>query len=219
MRPLVLIRPEPGLSASAERARALGLTVIERPLYRIEPVQWAVPTMASFDAIVFTSANAVREAGSCLGQLFGLPAYAVGEATAEEATKAGFRIAGVGRSGVDALLGEIPPHMRLLHLTGENRIDPIIERTVQQVIVYRSVEIEANMADLPAASVIAVHSPRAGARLAALIEDRKTMAVAAVSAATAAACGLGWSQIVVAPSPTDKALLSLAATLCQTGAP
>ena len=34
MRQLLLVRPEPGLSASAERARQAGLDVIARPLFR-----------------------------------------------------------------------------------------------------------------------------------------------------------------------------------------
>ncbi len=43
MRKLLLLRPEPGLSASAERARALGLEVIACPLFRVEPVEWQAP--------------------------------------------------------------------------------------------------------------------------------------------------------------------------------
>ena len=46
MRKLLLLRPEPGLSASAERARAIGLDVIACPLFRVEPVEWAAPDPA-----------------------------------------------------------------------------------------------------------------------------------------------------------------------------
>ena len=40
MRKLLLLRPEPGLSASAERARSMGLDAIACPLFRVEPVEF-----------------------------------------------------------------------------------------------------------------------------------------------------------------------------------
>ncbi|HEY0629709.1 MAG TPA: uroporphyrinogen-III synthase, partial [Sphingomicrobium sp.] len=68
MRKLLLLRPEPGLSASAERARALGLEVICRPLFEVEPVEWASPDPAAYDGLLLTSANAVRHGGPELGR-------------------------------------------------------------------------------------------------------------------------------------------------------
>ena len=79
MKPLVLIRPEPGLTASAARARAMGLEVVEWPLFHIETIAWTIPDVRNYDAILLTSANAVRMSGSGLSQLFQLPVFAVGQ--------------------------------------------------------------------------------------------------------------------------------------------
>lgn len=217
MKPLVLIRPEPGLSASADRARALGLEVIRWPLFRIEPVAWQVPDMDSHDAILLTSANAVRMAGSGLSQLLPLPVYAVGEATAAAARRTGLSVVEVGDGGVDGLLASIPENVRLLHLTGADRIAPSVPRNIRDIIVYRSVAIDHAPPKDVAGSVIAVHSPRAGQALAGRIDIRDTIAIAAISEAAGKACGSGWAGIAVAAAPSDEHLLPLAATLCQTG--
>lgn len=216
MKPLVLIRPEPGLSASAERAQALGLNIIRWPLFRIEPVEWQVPDADSHDAILLTSANAARMAGSGLSQLLPLPVYAVGEATADAARRAGLSVVDVGDAGVDRLLAAVPETVRLLHLTGADRVARTVARDISEVIVYRSVVTDDPAPDDLAGSVIAVHSPRAGQALAGRIQHRDTISIAAISEAAAKACGSGWAGVAVAAAPSDEHLLPLAATLCQT---
>ena len=63
--------------------------------------------------------------------------------------------------------------------------------------------------------VAAIHSPRAGARLSEVANDRRTTIIAAISEAAAAACGSGWEEVGVAGEPNDKSLLALAASLCH----
>nr|WP_294850326.1 uroporphyrinogen-III synthase [uncultured Sphingomonas sp.] len=218
MRPLVLTRPEPGLSQSAARARSMGLTIIEWPLFRIEAVAWAVPAADKYDAILLSSANAIRAAGSGLSQLLTLPVYAVGQATADVARDAGLTVIATGDGGIDRLIADIPQDARLLHLVGKDRVVPQFKREMESLTVYRSVaDPSPPPADLSGA-VIAVHSPRAGARLSELVGKRDGISIAAISMAAAAACGGGWMEMVAADNPTDSQLLSLAATLCQTGA-
>lgn len=216
MRPLVLCRPEPGLSQSAARARAMGMTVIERPLFAIEPVAWAPPAVCAFDGLLFTSANAVRMAESRLSQLRALGVYAVGQATADAARGMGFDVMASGDSGVDQLLSSLPEQIKLLHLTGEDRISPSVMRNIEAITVYRA--READVPDFPGAedAVIAVHSPRAAKRVAALARDPGRFAIAAISAAAARAAGEGWQHVRVADRPSDTALLPLALQLCQT---
>src|SRR5688572_19197975 len=108
MRRLVIVRPEPGASATAQRARAIGLDALTMPLFKAEPVEWQVPDPGQFDALLLTSANAVRHAGAGLGRLRDLPVYAVGEATAAAARDAGFAIAASGDGGIERLLGSVP---------------------------------------------------------------------------------------------------------------
>ena len=64
-------------------------------------------------------------------------------------------------------------------------------------------------------SVALIHSPRAGRRLAELVEDRRTIAIAAISDAAAEAAGDGWQIVEAAEKPADEALLALAARLCN----
>jgi uroporphyrinogen-III synthase len=71
--------------------------------------------------------------------------------------------------------------------------------------------------DLSAAagSIALIHSPRAGRRFAELVSDRASVAIAAISAVTAAAAGDGWKSVETADRPSDEGLLALAARLCN----
>ena len=62
MKPLAVLRPEPGASATLGRAQAMGLAAFAMPLFAVEPVAWTAPAPHDFDALLLTSANAVRHA-------------------------------------------------------------------------------------------------------------------------------------------------------------
>jgi uroporphyrinogen-III synthase len=218
MRKLLLLRPEPGLSASAERARELGLNVICCPLFHVEPTAWEAPSPTDYDALLLTSANAIRHGGQILGTLKGLPVHAVGEATAAAARNFGLRIETVGDGDVAELLGELPKPLRLLHLAGEDHRD-IEDARIETRIVYRSAAIADPQLPSLKGLVVAIHSPRAGARLAELASNRSQAVIAAISPAAARACGTGWERIESSADPSDKSLLALAAMLCHTSPP
>ena len=214
---VLVLRPEPGAEETVQRARALGLDARAVPLFAIDPVPWSPPPEASgFDGLLLTSANAVRFGGEQLRTLRGLPAYAVGEASAEAARDAGFDIKATGEAGVDRLLDSIDGDLRLLHLCGIDRRDPAHARQrITTLPVYR-----ANAIGRPALGtlddiVALIHSPRAARRFAELVEDRPGVTIAAISQAAADAAGSGWRAVEVADSPTDEALLALAARLCN----
>jgi uroporphyrinogen-III synthase len=220
MRRLVVLRPEPGASATVERAQALGLEAVAMPLFEVEPVAWEVPDPSAFDVLLLTSANAVRHGGAGLESLFKLPVYAVGRTTAAAAHNAGFKGAGVDIGGLESLLGSIRQDLRMLHLCGEHRIELDARQAITAVPVYRANALPppADLLDI-AGQVVAVHSPRAGRRLAELVDqagiDRASIHIAAISEAAAAAAGDGWAQREAAETPDDSALLALAARLCD----
>jgi uroporphyrinogen-III synthase len=218
LRKLLLLRPEPGLSASAARARALGLDIVACPLFRLEPVAWSIPDPVGYDALLLTSANAVRCGGYGLEQLRKLPVHAVGSATASAAREAGFQVQTVGENGVADLLAGLPASDRLLHLAGEDHID-VQDRRVDRRIVYRAAAVADPALPPPEELVVAVHSPRAGRRLGELVATRRDTAIAAISAAAAEACGAGWERVEIAERPDDNSLLALAAMLCHTSPP
>jgi uroporphyrinogen-III synthase len=94
------------------------------------------------------------------------------------------------------------------------------KQTITAVPVYRAAALHppANLSAI-AGQTIAVHSPRAAKRLAELVEqagiERGTVRIAAISRAAAAASGPGWEACEASGSPDDRALLALAARLCD----
>lgn len=223
MRPLVVLRPEPGATATCTAAIELGLRPLAIPLFAIEPLEWAAPDPAGFDGLLLTSANAFRHGGPELDRVRGLPVFAVGKATAAEAHSAGLTVRFTGSGGVDDLLGTIDPRLRLLHLCGEQWRDPETPRpSITHLPVYRAAELPAPDLSAISRAVVAVHSPRAGTRLAALVGelgiDISATALAAISREAASAAGSGWQHVATAEEPNDGALLALAARLCNTWA-
>lgn len=218
MKPVLILRPEPGASATAARARALGLEPIVAPLFEVEPIAWEPPPAALFEALLLTSANAVRHGGPQLEQYRSLPVHAVGESTGKAAREAGFAVQTVGSGDVHDLLRQLTGSLRLLHLAGEQRRNPAnVGVTIKAIPVYRTIAVQSPSLPLGLPVVALVHSPRAGERLTEVACDRSMVTIVAISNAAAAACGMGWQSVHVADRPSDDALLSLAARLCKGG--
>ena len=200
----MVLRPAPGADRTIAGLTAAGLAATALPLFAVRPVAWAVPP-GDFDAVVLTSANAVRHAGAGIAAL-GLPVLAVGPATAAAALGAGLTLAGTGEADVAALLAtQVARYPRLLHLAGRERIDHPRLATTVTVYAVDPLPIEPGAAAVLAGSVALVHSPRAAIRLGAVMaahgaRSRRMTRLAALSAAVAAAAGGGlgrgrWSRI------------------------
>lgn len=222
-RRLVLLRPQPGNDESAARARALGIEVLQLPLFETVAVPQARLPEGPFDALLVTSANGARHGADILARFGHLPVFAVGEASARAARAHGGRTvqAGGGDAASTIPLIAAAGHRNVLHLCGEDvrDMDPM-GLAVTRHVVYRSDARDMRpftkmLAMLPS-SVIAVHSPRAGRRLNALLPPpARNHRLVAISGAAAAACGAGWRRVHVSPSPDDTALLRLASSLCM----
>lgn len=220
---LLIVRPEPGASETAARARKLGLDPVVAPLFEIRPLPWRAPGPNGFDALLLTSANAIRHGGDALARFAHLPCYAVGAASADAARGAGFgdvRI-GAGDGAAAAAMMEKDGVRRAFHPCGRDRAAPGEPGIpILHVPVYAADPIGDLPADAKAAldsgALVLVHSPRSGALLARLVPDKAGVAVAAISAAAAQAAGSRWRSVAVAAAPSDEALLELAAKLCQT---
>jgi uroporphyrinogen-III synthase len=223
MRRVLVLRPEPGASATVERARSRGLDAVALPLFEVEQVEWDAPEPNRFDAILLTSANAVRHGGDGLKELRGLPVHAVGAATADAARQAGFELASWGEVGVERLLDAIDPQLKLLHLAGADRKVPTGPRQeITSVVVYRAKAKAGVDVSTAKGCVALIHSTRAAERFAELIDqagvDRGSIAIAAISREAAEALGGGWSAIDAVESPDDDALLALTERLCNNAA-
>lgn len=218
---MLIVRPEPGASATAHAATAAGMTALLCPLFEVAPVEWTAPDPAQFDAVLLTSANAARHGGGGLARYHALPAYCVGAKTAAAATKAGFSLVHTHGPNVAAILPYIATqkHQSVLHLCGKDtRPLPPTMLHVSRIPIYESRAIPADPAALITPDVgILVHSPRAGARLNQLIPQNKRghAHIIAISDTAAQACGGGWRSARHASSPDDTAMLALAFQMWQ----
>jgi len=220
-RPIAVLRPEPGNGATAAAIEAAGRTAIRLPLFAAGPVPWRAPDPAAFDALLLTSANALRHGGPQLGALRGLPVHAVGSATAEAARHAGFAIASAGREDGAALLAAAAAAgvRRALLLGGRTRMLEAGGIIARAITVYASepLAIAPEQAARLHGAIALVQSARAGARLAELVapEHRATIGIAAISARAAAAAGPGWRRVEIAADVQVDTLIALALQLAD----
>lgn len=170
-RPWLVTRPQPEAGALAVDLAALGIPAIVSPVLTIEPVTPVIPEDVRnrrIDGMIFTSRNGVRF-GAELAPNRHVPVYAVGEATGEEARKAGFKKVAVaegdGRS-VAALIRRtwrpVPGtgsggEMHFVHPTGAHRavdLDGPLSRNgirIFSVTTYEAVAVDTLSAQAYAA--------------------------------------------------------------------
>jgi len=225
MTPLLVLRPEPGAAATAARAIAAGWHVIAAPLFTTAAEPWDAPDAGEHDALMLTSAQAVRHAGAALDLYRALPVYAVGEATGVAAMEAGFADIRMGDADAALLVTMMVRDgiKHPLHLAGrEHRILDAAPIPIARRIVYAADPVTelpaAARAAIDARAVALIHSQRAGAVFADLLTkagiDPGTVRIAAISGAAAAGA---WRAVKIAEAPNDVALLAAAARLCEKG--
>jgi uroporphyrinogen-III synthase len=211
-RPLIILRPEPEAQATAARAEAMGLTALVCPLFAGIPVEWTPPG-GEFDAVMMTSANAIRFGGPGLDAFKALPLYTVGAATAEAAQAAGFIDIHAGEGGVNELLMRIAidiPGRIFFPSARDIAAHPAPLFEVVNVIVYAMDPQPAP--EMPADGVAMIHSKRAGERLAQIVIDRSGLDIVPISANAASGLGTGWRSVHYPETPGDAEMLAL---LCE----
>jgi len=225
MIPLIVIRPEPGCSATLRAARDAGLPTHGFPLFLVEPVAWDAPAGDEVDAVLIGSANALRHGGPGLALYAGKPVYAVGQATAEAAHGAGFAVAAIGSGGLQGVLDrDVPGGITLLRLAGEERVPLVIAPGIKVIsrVAYRSQAqpLGAELSrDLSRGALVLLHSAAAARHFAQecdrLALPRTAIRLAALGPRIADAAGDGWGMVRSAAAPNDAALLALADEMCH----
>lgn len=220
---IVVVRPEPGCTATVEAARTLGMAAVGFPLFDVAPVPWQLPPATGYHGLLAGSANVFRHGGAGLRTLAGLPVHAVGEATAVAAREAGFDVAGVGMGGLQHIGRDLPPG-RYLRLAGEQHVtlEPSHGAAVDTVVVYAAPALPVPPAlatRLAAGTVVLLHSGEAARHFAGECDrlgiDRGRIALACLAPRIAQVAGSGWESVGVAAERTDPALLALAKEICQ----
>jgi uroporphyrinogen-III synthase len=89
---VLVTRPQPDNETTAAALRARGFEVLLAPVLRFEQVAFHDDEEARYDAVIVTSANALRGIAPHLkaSRLLELPLFTVGEHTAEAARRVGF---------------------------------------------------------------------------------------------------------------------------------
>lgn len=217
--PLIVLRPEPGASATVARAAAAGLTAMAVPLFAAGPLPWVAPHPDNYDALLLTSANAPRFAGRQLERLRLLPSWCVGRATADAARNAGLAVAETGDGDAASLISRAASAgiRRMLWLAGAARTDIVVPAGLKVDVetVYHAAPLPVDPAQLSGPAVMLVHSKRAARRLAELVRERSGINLVAISPAVSAAAGDGWRRVEVASRPDDGEMVAIAAKLCH----
>ncbi|HYD23332.1 MAG TPA: uroporphyrinogen-III synthase [Croceibacterium sp.] len=220
---VVTIRPEPGAAATAAAGREAGIEIEAWPLSAIRPLPWE-PAAGRFDALLLGSANAVRHAGPALAGVRGIPAYAVGEATAAAAVAAGLTVAATGSGGLQSLVDALPPPLRLLRLAGAERVPlaPPAGIEIATRVTYENAPLPLaaeHAARLGAGALVLLHAAAAARHFAAECDrlgvPRGAVRLAALALRIAGAAGPGWREVRAAAAPREGALLALARDMCH----
>ncbi|MCE3288711.1 MAG: uroporphyrinogen synthase [Caulobacter sp.] len=220
--PLIWItRAEPGASATARRVEAMGWRPLVAPLLEARPLE-AVLDLTGIAALAFTSAQGVR-AFAALSDAR-LPAFTVGDATAEAARAAGFAQVQSADGDVAALANLIARanpgpilHAGALHPAGD-LVGDLTARGLpaRAVALYDTVAVAVDpapaLARLPRIAAVLVHSPKAAALLADLLTTHPTPNLRLLTLSEAVAAPLRAVEnatIAVAPFPNEASLLNL----------
>ena len=123
---LLITRDEAGAERTALALRAEGHEPIVAPLFGIEILSEVAPEDGPWDAILLTSVNALRGVCTWKGRWRDVPAFAVGDRTAQAMREQGFTAVTSATGDVndlaDLIVARLTPPARLLYLAGEERV-------------------------------------------------------------------------------------------------
>jgi uroporphyrinogen-III synthase len=211
-------RAQPEAEATALRVRALGHEPLVAPVLQVQPIGDA-PNLQGVGALAFTSRNGAR-AFAALTRMRDLQVFAVGDSTAEVAREAGFAKVSSASGDVAALAALIGASRasfkgEVLYAAPEEPAGDLIAALAEcgaparAQAVYRTTPTD--FTPPPGAQAVLVHSAKAARRLAeaqGLDFIEPVMAAICISAAAAEPLqGLPFGEVLVAPAPTEAALL------------
>ena len=229
---LLVTRPEPDATRTAEALRARGHEVLVAPLLSMQTIeaQFAGP----YDGVLMTSANAARALTEHprAGELTRLPCFTVGSRTAKAARAAGFTSTVSADGALDDLVkmvaGKLGRAARLLYLAGEDRAGDLAGDlakrgiAVETAVIYRAVAAERLPPELAHALNKreldgALHYSRRSVTTLLTLAEKAGAADALITLAhyclseevAAPLHKTGAGRVIVAPRPDEASLLAL----------
>ncbi len=243
MRTVLVTRPQPAADELAEKLRGKGYGAFGAPMMEYVGIDAAFPDLADYQALIFTSAEGVRHF-STLADVRDIPAFAVGDATAAAAARAGFTrvVSAKGNSAaIAALVAEEAPKLNLkkiLHPCSDDTPDSISGAlretgiTVMRRPVYKAALTESFPADVLAAlkrgtvDTVMLFSARTAGNFVSLLKKNGLgdlsphLEVISISKAAAAPLGeMRWRCVRVAKKPELAAVVQALNALEKSGPP
>jgi uroporphyrinogen-III synthase len=234
-RRVLVTRPEPGASQTAERLRIAGFSPLVLPLSETRALP-VVSVPESFDVVAVTSANAIRHTSrALLDRLAGSRCYAVGQKTEAIVGQAGFTdiVTGPGDAEAlaDAIISAEKRGAAILYLCGRVRLPAFEERLrsagigVHPVETYDTAGIShesssiRRLLDERPVDAVLLYSARAAEAFASIVSRPelaflfKAAGLFCLSSRVASAFG-GYDtiEIHIAAEPNEEALLQLLET-------
>lgn len=171
IRYVLITRPEAEDTRLADEIAARGLAPLPCPMLRVTLRPESVPDLSAAQAVVFTSAQAVRAVVQAGRVVPHIPVYAVGEKTAHLARMAGFTAVTAptdAAGGMAALVVQMAqaawtPENPVYHLSGRDIAAPVALPgvTVQRYIVYEADKVK----EFPPAAAAALRTGTVAAAL------------------------------------------------------
>jgi uroporphyrinogen-III synthase len=234
-RPLAIVtRPRDEACALASELESRGYAVIVEPMLDIHPRPHVLPRLDGFSGLAFTSANGARMFAA-LSDERGMPAFAVGSATAAALRALGF--ADIREAGGDAeslaklVKATVRPGASVLHASGvavARDLDVLLAPS--GISVHRAALYEArpvsSLSDALSQALYActvrrvlLFSPRTAEVFETMLSENglivgaECAAAVCLSSAVSARLNLRWGEVVVASRPTLAAMLESLPTL------
>lgn len=222
MGPVLVTRTPPGAQRTLTRLRELGFEAVEACTAEIRPLPVEWPGTA--EAIAITSPNGAARAAE-LAPDTNLPAYAVGDATAQVMREAGFSdvtsAAGDGAALARLILAETVAR-RFVHVRGADQGFDLVQALskggvkARSLIAYAAEPVtalsESALDAIRPGTIVLVHSPRGAARFVDLVSDVRSLgglaAVAISSDAAAPLLQAGLARIDIASAPHEEAMMT-----------
>ncbi len=230
---VMITRPQPDADEFAEQCRSAGLDPLAAPLMTVRfHENWETPS--DVGGLAFTSANGVR-AFAGASRVRNLPAFCVGEATADAARTADFATVHTAGGEVVSLAALIVQHAgaisgQVVHIAGAHRAGDLIallkERGVsaRRIVAYETEEAAALPDEAQSAIgggralAVALFSPRTAQLFLKLVEDANLTealthcrAICLSEAVANVAASAAWRVIDTASERNAAAMVALMA--------
>lgn len=227
----LITRPSEDARGLHAELRRRGIAVMHEPMLSIERMADVSVDTSGAQGLLFTSSNGVRAFASLSGQR-DLPAFAVGDATAQACRDAGFSEVHSASGDVDALANYVIRHCRPLDgrliqvagtvsagdLAGALRAAGFV---IDRIPIYRANVATSLSADTRGAmksgriDAVLFFSPRTAATFVSLVQSagldnacRNVNAYCLSPSVAKRAAVLPWKRVTIAAEPTQTALLA-----------